>query len=739
MSRHPHNTPESTPSAPVPADRPPWADRPMRWAQMAFVADDPVRYDPAFWLDYFKRTKVQGVCLSAGGCMAFYPTQVQGHYRSPFLGDGDPFGDLVDGCRESGLVVLARTDPHACHETVAKGHPEWIAADAEGRPRRHWSHPEYWVTCTLGPYSFDFMARVTDEVVGRYDVDGVFCNRWAGSGPCYCESCREQFNRWCGRALPRPGDATARLAEYKAWREQRLMELWELWDRRITAIRPEARFVPNVGGGALFELDMAACGRRAVMMVADRQGRRGAMAPWAVGKNAREYRAVLGDKPAAGLFSVGVEEAWRWKDSVQAEPELRIWMLEGIAQGLRPWYIKFSGVVRDPRWLAPVESIFQWHARHEKYMRHQRNLARIGLVYSQQTARHYGGANAVEMVERPIDGAFQAMLEARMPFDMVHDRLLDADSLARYRLLVLANTAALSDRQCEQIAAFVKRGGSVVATFETSRYDEQGRPRDELGLAGLLGVSLDGDVEAPMRNAYLQLNHPHPVLAGLEDAPRIIHGVRRLPVRPRVDFPSPVMLVPSYPDLPMEEVYPRTPGSAPGSAPGSSAGSPPASAPGSARVEESIVRELYLREQALGPGSGRVAYFNWDIDRTFHEVQAPDHGRLLANTLAWALDEPPVVEVEGRGMIDIALWRQADSITLHLVNLTNPHTMRGPYRELIPSPPQRIRLRVPEGSQPAKVHLLVAGAEVPWQGREGCIELEVQSILDHEVVAVDLS
>src|SRR5215813_14817992 len=32
-----------------------WFDRPMRWAQLTLVEDDPGKYDPAFWLDYFRR------------------------------------------------------------------------------------------------------------------------------------------------------------------------------------------------------------------------------------------------------------------------------------------------------------------------------------------------------------------------------------------------------------------------------------------------------------------------------------------------------------------------------------------------------------------------------------------------------------------------------------------------------------------------------------------------------------
>ena len=66
-----------------------WYDRPMRWAQLTLVEDDPGKYDPQFWLDYFKRTHSDAACLSAGGCVAYYPTKVPLHYRSKFLGDRD--------------------------------------------------------------------------------------------------------------------------------------------------------------------------------------------------------------------------------------------------------------------------------------------------------------------------------------------------------------------------------------------------------------------------------------------------------------------------------------------------------------------------------------------------------------------------------------------------------------------------------------------------------------------------
>jgi hypothetical protein len=54
-----------------------WFDRPMRWAQLTLVGNDPGQFDPHFWLDYFRRTHSDAACLSAGGCVAYYHKPLQ--------------------------------------------------------------------------------------------------------------------------------------------------------------------------------------------------------------------------------------------------------------------------------------------------------------------------------------------------------------------------------------------------------------------------------------------------------------------------------------------------------------------------------------------------------------------------------------------------------------------------------------------------------------------------------------
>ena len=80
-----------------------------------------------------------------------------------------------------------------------------------------------WVTCALGPYNFELMTKVHKEIMSRYRVDGIFINRWAGSGMCYCEHCRKNFQAATGLELPRTDDPKnpSRRA-YILWKQQRL-------------------------------------------------------------------------------------------------------------------------------------------------------------------------------------------------------------------------------------------------------------------------------------------------------------------------------------------------------------------------------------------------------------------------------------------------------------------------------------------------------------------------------------
>jgi hypothetical protein len=379
---------------------------------------------------------------------------------------------------------------------------------------------------------------------------------------------------------------------------------------------------------------------------------------------------------------------------------------------MRPWVILVLGRPGHTRWLPIVERIYDWHYRHERYLRNERSLARVALLHSEQTETFHTGIAEGHRAADHVLGMYHALVEARVPFDLVHEALLTPDRLDRYKVLILADAAALSDAQCDAIRQYVRRGGSIVATFASSLFDETGVRRADFGLADLFGVSFTGRIDGPMHNSYLNLESDaagrrHPLLAGLDGTPRIINGVFRLDVRPVAAVPSPLTLIPQYPDLPMEDVYPR--------------------------VTHTDTPGVFLRD--IGPS--RVVYFPWDIDRTFWDVLAVDHLQLLKNAVRWAANEVPIVEVEGPGVLDVTAWRQRASTTIHIVNLTNPMMMKGPLREVIPIGPLNVRVRLADGRRPSKVSLLTAGTTPTTRIENGTLSVNVPSVSIHEVIALE--
>lgn len=655
-----------------------WYRTATRWTQLTFVEDDPDKYDPAFWIDVFKQTKSNALCLSAGGYIAYYPSKVPYHYVSRHLGNRDIFGALVDAARRLDMHVMARVDPHAIHEDAAQAHPEWVMIDQDGAPRRHWAYPDVWVTNAYGDYNSVFMPEVVKEIVRDYDIDAIFANRWQGHGVDYSEDSARRFRDMSGYDLPKAADADDPAWQaWLQWRRKVLTEVIAQWDDAVKAIRPHASFIPNMSGASLMEFDLSVITKHCPFLVVDHQGRKGLEVGWSAGRNGKRIRATFPDRPVILITSIGPEEAYRWKDAVTSPEEIQLWINNGTAHGLSAWFTKFNGVVPDKRWVEPVAAAFGLQAAIEPVLADMTPTAEIAVIDPSTTLRHWAPEDR-HNAERHDLGFYHALVEARLPFELLSDQVLTAKELDRFKVIVLANASCLSDAQNEAIRAYVVRGGSVVAAYETSLRDEFGKPRAEFGLADVFGARYQSGPRGIVKNTYVALSGDHPVNQGYDGAARIMGGTRLIHAEPMDGASTPFLYVPDFPDLPMEEVYPRK-------------------APEGAAV---IARET-------GKG-GRTVYIPWNIGEIFWEVFAVDHGRLIANSVRWALGKTPRVTVEGPGVIDLALRENENGLALSLFNLTNPMMMKGPIRENLPVAAQTVSVDIPRGKSLGRAWLVVA-------------------------------
>jgi hypothetical protein len=240
--------------------------------------------------------------------------------------------------------------------------------------------------------------------------------------------------------------------------------------------------------------------------------------------------------------------------------------------------------------------------------------------------------------------------------------------------------------------------------------------RKDFGLADLFGASFVSRVntKTPLQNTYLYPQKQNPLystlLRGMEDAETLIGGTWQLNVAPHSEAAQqPLSRIPAVANLPMEKTF--------------------------WTVEKTEMPDVFMNQV----GAGRVVYFPWDIDRVYWDVMAYDHARLLLNAIAWATNEPSPLRVTGQGMFDATAWMQKNSMTVHLVNFTNPMAMRPQIHELIPSPPQSVEVEIPKGKSIAHVHTLMKEGEIPHTLTANTLKFRIPSVLDYEVIAIDFA
>jgi hypothetical protein len=98
----------------------------------------------------------------------------------------------------------------------------------------------------------------------------------------------------------------------------------------------------------------------------------------------------------------------------------------------------------------------------------------------------------------------QALIENRVPFQIIHEHQLDR--LSRYRALVLAGCVALSDEQIDRIRAYVQSGGRISVIGPAATHDAWMRPRktpalDDLPPSHVVRAPENGDPLDAIRRA----------------------------------------------------------------------------------------------------------------------------------------------------------------------------------------------------------------------------------------------
>ena len=686
------------------AAAPAWLQQIRRVGQSNMTEHDPAVMNIEEWADYWHAAKANIVFISVTGILAFYPSKVKFHRHGRFLNGRDFFGECVAAAKKRGMRVVARMSPDLNWRDALEAHPEWAMRNADGSVQFNDEEPRLFQTCMFTSYMDEYVPAIMREINSRYDMDCFYTNGWPpiGSLPeCHCAVCSK---------LPSP-DTTA----YWQVFNDRVLELWRKYDAIAKEKKPDSFFFANLGGNVRCGPNLDRLGKTAVWFQADNQGRTyGDPVIWGCSLQGRVCNAMMDGKFAANVTAAYSTGSVRWRNGSKNPAEAKMWLNETLASGMALYYHFIGsegGFGQDVRWQKVGSDYFQWAARHDAHLKGQRSIANIGVVMGQSTQLFYPGPatlHSPHYMRETTHGIYETLLRGRFAFDFVHEDRLDAKTLSKYRALLLPNVAMMSDGQCEQIRSYVRAGGSVMASFETSLYDENRKPRADFGLADLLGISKAGEVIGTNGNAYYGwIERGHAIVDGFAGTKWLPGAQNRVPVKP-VEAPV-LTVVPGFVQYPPELAYPPVP-----------------------HTDEPAV---VLRES----GSSRIAYFPGDIERTFWLTGHGDLLRLLHNTIRWIARDESLVQVEGDGFLEMFAWETARGYAVHLLNYTNPNADHGWLQSVYAVGPQSVRMALPGGVKVKSVELLRAETSVEFQVEGEVLRFTIPRVEDYEVAAISVA
>jgi hypothetical protein len=727
-------------------DEIPWYRRVTRWGQINITEDNAANFDIEWWRKYWKRTETQGIVLNAGGVVAYYPSEVPLHKRAKFLGDRDLFGELTRVAHEDGLVVFGRVDSGKVDEDFYNAHPDWFAINAEGKPYMY--RDKYFVTCINGPYYLQHIPAILKEIATKYQPEGITDNNWEGLGrnkPCYCENCKKSFRAKTGKDIPKGAnwdDSVYR--EWIDWNYARRLEQWD-FNNRITkeAGGPHCTWSgmisSSISGQTRGFMDLKEICERADIIMLDAQARSHLGGFQQNSDTGKRIHGLVGwDKIVAeSMAQYQFVSPIRYRLASTTVPEVQMWMLEGMAGGIAPWWHYVSAYHEDSRVYKTVEPTYKWHKANEKYLFNRKPIATVGVVWSEDNTNFYGRDEADLLVDLPTRGISQALVRARIPYVPVNADHIDRDA-EQFSSLVLPNIGAMTDDQVASIKRFVEKGGGLVATGESSLYDKFGAKREDYALGDLFGTHLDKksqtNSDKTLRNwannsyhTYLRLapelrknadspkngmepmitGERHSVLKGFDETDILAYGGLLESAKTDAGAKVVATFIPPFITHPPEIAWMTVP--------------------------KTDIPGLVLNTTI---GGGRVAFMPADLDRQFARNNFPDHGDLLANLIRWAAKDDIPLKVESPGLINCNMYQQPGRIILHITNLTSAGTWRKPTHEYIPIGPITVKIKLTKDVKGENLKLLVGDQKISAEVKDGWSEFKLDSILNHEVIVI---
>ncbi len=541
---------------------PPDAYEPPNWLRYAYAVYFEGYAAPLFpRLNRFSARQLVNVVVKLGGNMLrFQPIGFWAYYPSRFfpvypkLGNRDLINEVSPLCREANVHIYCYTGYGAPFISPAILHdPKYadlVLRDADGKPYGFWNQygqPPVYYVCITGD-AYRTMIRGVVRELCAHDIDGVYFDAPSGyRGICFCHSCRVNFRKYSGMDLDRLRNVRD-LHHLPAKVDMQALIAWYGWANELTKedlldfrkiIHGSGKFMMCHNGntwqpGALFEQ----------YRIPD-----GFMVEWSEQVYQRLYGALLGASMARPTKKLA--QMYMGSYDVQAigqPPDCKPWsahvvdledseeiLMDGftnLAGGNMPIYAEANRLLfgLGDGSAKPAQEVFAFIRQVEPLQKDSVPVPYVTVVPSWASLELWRTRRKSWNVT--MSGSFLlAMLDSHISCDVNSSTELDEEWLKGQRVIALCGASVIRDEDARRLAAWVKGGGGLLATYDSGLYDENGEVRQDGGaLKEVSGVEMTGEPLDGAADAYYRLRATHPALAPYKEGAMVMGDARLVPV-----------------------------------------------------------------------------------------------------------------------------------------------------------------------------------------------------------------
>ena len=378
-------------------------------------------------------------------------------------------------------------------------HPDWSIVDRDGAPVRLAGRMAKWgMACYETGYRRYVLGQLT-EIVTAYGPDSLFLDIF-GKSLCYCDACRARFREEYGYPLPvAAGDNVDEYQAYDFGERGRDVNAF-LDDCASRMLDDVIATVKAVDPAIAVTINFAALYPKSIRDRLDYQFTE----PWAGNwlsacysrDTARGQYPQLGPGDVSEVYNYRPQNVYTLAAAQIAAAGCRVFFYSGSQHV--DGTLEHEEARRVGRAYAELSAF-------EPYLEGRDLVAEVAIIQSDTSvvARSGSGviANAIGRCKKPdrhreaVLGAMQCCDAANLCWTVLPEQDADAQTLGRFRLVILAGLYHIGQQLADALRGFVAAGGALIADDECGLFETDGSQRPDFAIADVLGCSYRGRLD----------------------------------------------------------------------------------------------------------------------------------------------------------------------------------------------------------------------------------------------------